>query len=178
MSGPRETEDRCQLRCLLAKQTMPWPSGSLSTAAGTWEGPCRHPAPLSSPHTIPTLNFSTARASQPQLLIPIEPASWAICSCGSWSSPLFSSLPLLVSTLLSPWPIHSAGDVKFATFSSYSGLFLMPLAVLSLMSTVRSFPSTTAWSGHKALTTKRCSLLVCLPETGQDGTHWFKSSQA
>lgn len=43
-------------------------------------------------------------------------------------------------------PAQSAGHVQSAVLSSYSGLLQMPLALLSLIYTVKIFPSPTPWN--------------------------------
>ena len=63
----------------------------------------------------------------------------------SWSS---LSLPLLLSlppVLSFHGQVQSASHVQSAPFSVCSGLFQKPLAVLSLISTIKSFSSATFW---------------------------------
>jgi hypothetical protein len=62
-----------------------------------------------------------------------------------------SPCPLSDLSPLSPYaPVLSVGDVQFqfATFSLCSLFFQMPLAILSFMPTVKTFPSAISWSCH------------------------------
>lgn len=54
--------------------------------------------------------------------------------------------------------LQSSGNVQSNTFSSCSGLFQIPQAVLSLISIIKIFPSTTPWSFTISLYTGRCGL--------------------
>lgn len=103
----------------------------------------------------PLLNFSSSSASLPQ-------ASHFYMTLSFQPWPLLSYLAILVllsqystfSLPLSPSPICWSRLVYY--FAGY-GLFLIPLAALSLISTAKSFPSAIPWSCH-VLTFYICEL--------------------
>ena len=110
------------------------------------QSPCRPPGSLSIPSSCYTFQTHTA-------ILAFLSSQTAICSL----LPHFSHRSLLSShtvqsPLIAPWELltHCASPhhVQSTSFSFCSGLFQMPLAVLCLIFTIKSFPLTIPWSSH------------------------------
>lgn len=117
--GPKEAQDKCPL----AYQSAHWPLGHLVPVA-----------PLSS---SPILNLQLMDFA----LLPKSICSWFLACPSPISSFFFSLLPSILGN-----SVQSIGHVHGPTFYSYSRLFHMPLAGLSLLSTTKI--STILWSDH------------------------------
>lgn len=93
--------------------------------------------------SAPTLNFSSSWVPFLQLLIPTQPCHSVTHSLGP---PLSSPLP-------HHGPVYSAGHAQFTISSPCSGVFQMPLAVLSQVSTLTTFPSAIPWRAMSSVYT-------------------------
>lgn len=102
-----------------------------------------HPASLSS-ITLPfKLHCTLSRSSLPSH--PLILHSWLLVFP---LGPLSSVSSLLSHNLSSTGPVQSAGHVQCTVSSPCSGLFQMPLALLSLIATIKSFFSSVPRSHH------------------------------
>lgn len=81
----------------------------------------------------------------PHYALPLSPPSYS-----SFSPTLSLNAPFSISLhfCLSSAQVQSAGHVPSTSFSLCPGLFQMPLAVLSLMATIKILPLTISWGNH------------------------------
>lgn len=101
----------------------------------------QHPAPCSSSHKFPYPQPSLPYWSSYFDCVLYWPS---FAFCGPFFVFFFAPPP----SCLSPVQAQAAGHGQCITFSA--GLFQMPLAILSLMCTIQSFPLTIPWSSPAA----------------------------
>lgn len=119
-------------------------------------------------HPAIKLHCTLSRSSLPSHLLVLH--SWLLVL------PLGPLSPLLFShsspNLSSHGPVQSAGHVQCIVSSPCSGLFQMPLALLSIIATIKSFSSSVPRSHHILLFTREMRQTLFLPteRQGNDST--------
>lgn len=126
-----------------------------------------HSVPVAPLSPAPTINFSSAwasllTASHSDTALPFRPCAFLAPSLlVSFAHTLFSSS--LTPPTPPENPVQSAGCLWFTPFSLCSRLSQTPLAGLSFISTIETFPSTLPWN--------TCVLTLNSPLYRQDITH-------
>lgn len=125
---------------------------SLSQVSQVFQSLCQHAALLTSSTTVNvsssqtylilliTLLFQLSSLCPPSVSSPFPSFSCSLCSLYALSSLLYSCF--------SHGQAQSAGYIESVTSSLCSGHFWMPLAVLCLILTIKSFPLTIPWSSR------------------------------
>ena len=129
--------------CLLTYQSACWSLGFLgiTSACYTFQSPSWHPGSTQQP--LPLSTSSAQKLLSPQRLLLMTLLFWL---GSNFCLPAFPLSPGLL--FLSPHgQVQSTGHVQ-STFSLCSALFQVPLAVLSLISTNKTFHLTITWNTH------------------------------
>lgn len=135
------------------KPTICWSSGSVNTASTCYRVFANILAFLTLPSTLYTSSWAFfPQVSHSYLTLPFPSCALLTLSWSSYLAFLFS--------LSSHGLVQSTGHIQFITFTPCFGLFQMLRAILSLISTIKTFPQpqlgTFMTLLYRALETPRC----------------------